>query len=221
MRKEIKYLLKFVKQKEHVETLLNGILYMRPAAYYHKGESGKYGQNDIREAAVSNELQVYKHSHCPIYCMTAVAEADIDNGQFIIPEKCIQDFECENGYVVIFKFDVFAERLKTLLSEGYCVCGGLVDYHIITFDEMGQLMGDDSPKNLFIKHPYFSYQKEFRIVVCKELYKINEPIREHKEYRFPDDLWDISTCRHIPELHQKGQYILPLPQNEKDFKQLN
>ena len=211
MRAEIKYLLKFVKQKEHAEALLSGTLYMRPASYYHKGESGKFGQNDIREAAVSNEFQVYKHNRCPIYCMTAVAEDDIVSGQFIIPEKCIQDFDCENGYVVIFKFDVFEERLKTLLSEGYCVCGGLVNYHIITFDEMGQLMGDDSPKNLFIKHPYFSYQKEFRIVVCKELYKINEPAIEFKEYRFPDDLRDIAACIHIPKLHQNGQHILSLP----------
>ncbi len=211
METAIKYLLKFVKDKKYAEQLLDGTLYMRPADYYHKEEKGKIGQNDIREAAVSSMIQVYKHGHCPIYCMTAVREDDIVDGQYIISEKCIQDFECETGYIVILKFDIFEERLRTLLSEGYCVCGGLVDYHIITFDEMGKLMGDDSPKNLFIKHPYFSYQKEFRIVVCKELYNLNEPMIDHKKYFFPSSLRDFAIYRSIPELYHNGQHVLPLP----------
>ena len=211
METAIKYLLKFVKDKKYAEQLLDGTLYMRPADYYHKEEKGKIGQNDIREAAVSSMIQVYKHGHCPIYCMTAVREDDIVDGQYIISEKCIQDFECETGYIVILKFDIFEERLRTLLSEGYCVCGGLVDYHIITFDEMGKLMGDDSPKNLFIKHPYFSYQKEFRIVVCKELYNLNEPMIDHKKYIFPSSLRDFAIYRSIPELYHNGQHVLPLP----------
>ena len=211
METEIKYLLKLVKRKKYADQLLHGTLYMRPADYYHKEENGKIGQNDIREAAVSSKIQVYKHGHCPIYCMTAIKEDDIVNGQYIVSEKCIRDFDCENGYIVILKFDVFAERLKTLLSEGYCVCGNLVNYHVITWDEMVELMGDNSPKNLFIKPPYFSYQNEFRIVVCKELYKINEPMIDHKEYFFPSSLRDFAVCRSIPDLYHNGQYILPLP----------
>ena len=58
----IKYLLKFVKEKEHARTLLDGALFMRPACYYHRLE---LGQGDTREAALSHKSCIFRHCTVP------------------------------------------------------------------------------------------------------------------------------------------------------------
>lgn len=206
----IQYLLKFVARKEYAEMLLDGYFFMRPAEYYHRGEVSKLGQNDIMEAAVSHQLRIYKHGRCPIFCMSMIQDTDIEQGKVTISEQCIEDFHCEDGYLVIINFEEFEKKLHTLYSEGYCVCGGPVNYRNITLEEMCKLMGDNSPKNLFIKHPLLAYQREFRIVVCKELYKINEPAIDEKVYCIPSNLRSIASYVKISSLIQNGRHILQL-----------
>lgn len=203
----IKYLLKFVSEQVHAEALLNGKLFMRPACYYHKIEMG---QGDIYEAALSHEMCIYKHSRVPIFCTYAVDGKEIIDGSFTVSERCIADFKCENGYVVILDFQKFEQALSTLLSGGYEVDGGLVNYHKLTFEDMGELIGDNTPKNLFVKHPYFFYQKEFRIVVCREVYTLeNRPV-DSIVYQFPHDLKNIAVCKKVNEFKQDDHYLFQL-----------
>lgn len=203
----IKYLLKFVSQEDYAEKLVKGTFFMRPASYFHALEKG---QGDISESAISHYMCVYKHSHVPIYCMYSVMDTDIMENKVTISERCIKDFKCADGYVVIIDFPLFEEKLKTFQSEGYEVCGGLVNYHFLTWDDTVKLMNDNTPRNVFIKHPDFAYQKEFRIVVCHELYKPGQPTIDAKEYHLSSDLKDIAIMQKVPEPQQDGNYILSL-----------
>lgn len=201
----IKYLFKFVSERAHADFLLDGNLFMRPACYYHKIEAG---QGDLGEAAISHDICVYKHSHVPIYCAYAVDELDIIGGTVAVSERCVKDFNCENGYVVIIDFQKFDQALTTLLSHGYEVDVGLVNYHKLTFEDTGELLCDNTPKNLFVKRPSFSYQKEFRIVVCREVYKVGEPPIDHITYCFPHNLRDMAVCKEVAQFERKGDYFL-------------
>lgn len=160
----VKYLLKFVREKEHAEALCAGELFMRPACYYHHLEQG---QGDLRETAISHSQCIYKKCTVPIYCMYAVEDSDISNGTALLSAECIRDFKCEDGYVAVVDFHEFETNLRTLNSNGYEVVGGLVNYHCLSQSDTQKLLVDNSTRNLFMKHPVFSYQKEFRIVVNK------------------------------------------------------
>ena len=162
----IKFLLKFVREEGHAKALLDGQLFMRPACYYRTLEQG---QGDLREAAISHDVCVYKHSTMPIYCMYAVEEDEINNNCILISAKCIHDFKCEHGYAAIIEYPEFENKLKTLNSNGYEVDAGPVSYHRLSLSDTKELLTDNTVKNLFVKHPVFSYQKEFRVVVAKQL----------------------------------------------------
>lgn len=177
----IKYLLKFVNQEAHAKTLLAGQLFMRPAGYYHALEQG---QGDLREAAISHNVCIYKHAMVPIYCMYAISDTDINTNRILISQKCIHDFKCENGYIVIIEFSEFENKLRTLNSNGYEVDAGLVKYRILSLSDTQELLIDNTVKNLFVKHPAFSYQKEFRVIVAKQLYKPGDPPVDNITYRF-------------------------------------
>ena len=182
----IKYLLKFVKEEDHAKDLLAGQLFMRPARYYRTLEQG---QGDLSEAAISHISCIYRNGTLPIYCMYAVCENDIRNNCISISEKCIHDFKCKHGYVVITEFSEFENKLKTLNSNGYEVDFGLVNYRYLSISDTKKLLTDTTVNNLFIKHPAFSYQKEFRVVVAKQVYKLGDPKSEcpamqHITYQF-------------------------------------
>ena len=203
----IKYLLKFVAEKNHAEVLLNGTLFMRPASYYWHLEQG---QGDINETAIIPFARIYKHSRLPIYCMYSVMDTDIVDNTITVSGRCIKDFKCEDGYVVIIDYPQFAKRLKTLKSWGFEVQGKLVYYHVLTNADTTMLLNDNTPRNVFIKHPYFAYQKEYRITVCHEIYKLGQLKLDHKEYEFSTNIRDIAYVQKVPRPKADGKYILSL-----------
>ncbi len=187
--REIRYLIKFVSKLQYAEDLINGKLYMRPASYYHHLE---LGQGDIREAALSGELAIYKNSTIPIYCLYSVLQEEIINGAICVSKRVIHDFGCEHGYAVILDYQKFEPLLSHVKTNGYQLDAGLVNYHRITHADFGTLFTDKTLLNLFVKHPYFSYQREFRIVIAKQVYRYNEPPIDHTEYWFEGDLKSLS-----------------------------
>ncbi len=213
---KIEFLLKLVSQREHAEMLLNGTLFMRPAVYYHKQEDKQCGQNDIGEAAVIPGVQMYKHERCPIYCMSIVTDADIEENRFVISTRCIEDFNCKTGYAVLIRYKEFAKRLPTLLCGNYTLDARPVKYQTITQGEMSKFIADDSLDNLFIKHPFFSYQKEYRIAIAQQLYKPYEKVVEKKCFDFQSDLRDIAKCYSIPSLLDNGKYYLHIEESRGD-----
>ena len=78
--------------------------------------------------------------------------------------------------------------LSQVKTGGHELDAGIVTYHSLTLENMAGLLNDKTPQNLFIKRPYFSYQKEYRIVVCEQLYKENEKPIYEKAYWFENPL---------------------------------
>lgn len=177
--KMIKYLAKFVTLREHAELLQHGKLFMRPASYYHRLE---LGQGDLREAAIFEDVCIYKHSRLPIYCLYTIYDSDIKDGLCEISGRCVKDFHCENGYVVLLDIDRFGQVFHSLQTDGYAFSARNVQYKIKTPELIYNLFCNSSVDNLFIKHPFFNYQQEFRLVVEKEVYPFGEPMIDHIEY---------------------------------------
>ena len=143
--------------------------------------------------------------------MYAIDDSDIKNGIISFSERCIRDFSDENGYLVLLDFTLFERMLATIQTNGYELDAGKVSYRIITPEDSSVLFNSDGPRNLFIKHPYFSYQKEFRIVITKQAYKYGEPMIDHVKYHFPSSLENIATIVGISELEKKFEnYVLDI-----------
>lgn len=199
----IKYLLKFVTKLEYAEALVAGQLYMRPASYFHRLELGR---GDIREGGVIPNLCVYRNTQWPIYCFYAVEDSEVaPNGVVSISERCIQDFGCSEGYVVVLQYEELEKRLRTANTNGYGMIGGLVCYHRITHEDIPRLFTDKNALNLRVKDPYFAHQKEYRLIVTEA---VPEGV-ESKTYSFPSDLADIARIVKVSELQKmEDRYLL-------------
>ncbi len=201
----LKYFIKFVSKHEHAQMLLQGNLFMRPASYYH---GLKLGQGDSREGTLSNSAMIRMNTQYAIYCLYSVYENDIDNGYIRIDTKCIKDFCGGNGYAVIIDCERFESFLPTLDTAGYRLCSGEVQYHIIRSDEFITLANNKNALNLFVKHPAFAYQKEYRLIVFETL-----PLKcDHKIYSFNRPIRNIAKDINISSLDSvDDNYLIPLP----------
>lgn len=209
---DIKYLIKFVSKKNYAEDLVAGKLFMRPASYYHILEQRMgAGQGDLGEAGIVDGICIYKHSHVPIYCLYAVMKNDIIENEILISERCIDDFHCQDGYAVLIDYKKWEPMLSKINTEGYELDAGLVSYHKLSAEDTMALLNDNTPRNLFIKRPFFSYQKEYRIVICNQVYKDNESPINEKTYWFSEPLDESAKIISIPSLTQiNGNYVIKL-----------
>lgn len=204
MSDDIDYLIKFCSKEAYADDLLNGKLFMNAAGYYRSLE---LGQGDPMESAISSHSQIFTNSGRPIYCMYTVKESDILDGEALISEQVINDFGCANGWAVIIDYAAFVERLKTLDTGERPLAHNPVRYGYISDGLMNDLMTKRDCRNLFIKNPYFSHQKEYRIVVGANLPRrfCKKPLNgvmvnwedtkqpfENVTYSFPKDIRDIA-----------------------------
>ena len=210
-----KYLLKFVSEELHAKTLTNGKLFMRPASYYHSLE---LGQGDIREGALSHNKMIYMNNHFPIYCLYSVEESEIENGFIKVLKKCIDDFHCQNGYAVVLDYEKFVSVLPTLNTYGYKMNAGEVQYHVIRNNEFAILVNNKNGLNLFIKHPFYVHQKEYRLVVFESLPKECD----HKEYSFESSIESITNVVKISSCDLRDEiFMIPIKRkNEAEDKVL-
>lgn len=189
-----RYLIKFVSQLSHAEDLRSGKLFMRPASYYHDLE---LGQGDVTEGAISHEVAIYQNGQWAIYCMYTVKDNDIDSdGNIHISNRVIDDFTNCDGYAVIVNRDKFEERLPTVRTNGYALQAGEINYHYITFEDMGTMLTTNRPLNLAIKHPHFKYQNEYRIIISHAVPHGQKSI----DYYFPADLCNCSCVVPIAKM---------------------
>ncbi len=204
----IKYLIKFVSCEEYAQKLINGEMFMRPASYYHKLG---VGQGDPSEAGVLDGLAMYMNLNLPIYCLYCVYDDDILGGNIIISKRIIEDFKCEDGFLVLLEYEEFEKRLSTVKTNGYQLDAGRVGYAYKKFDGLVDMLNDKSGKSLFIKNPYFSYQKEFRIVIAKQVDIIDNHPSDSVTYSFETSLKDLAKMIKISDLVFDGDnYILKL-----------
>lgn len=186
-----RYLIKFVSQLSHAEDLRSGKLFMRPASYYRDLERGqRIGQKDPFESAMSHQVAIYKNPRWAIYCMYTVKDERIDvRGNIHIPKQIIEDFSGTQGYAVVLDRDKFEKQLSTVKTNGYMLQAGQVNYHYITMEGTKQLLSSDEINPLALKHPYFSYQNEYRIIIANSVPDRQENI----DYYFQSDLRDCSS----------------------------
>ncbi len=147
---------------------------MHTARYYHALEL-KYGpgQGDIREGTIFPNTAVYCNTEMPIYCMYMIKDSDILKGHVIIDRKVVDAFGCQNGYMVIMPFEAIAKALTKLDTNNSGLVGYEVWYGIPTQRDIEKLFNSKEALNLAVKHPFFSYQKEYRLIVLKN-YTMNE-----------------------------------------------
>lgn len=195
---EIKYLVKFIQERQHAENLATkGELHCNIPKYYcYLFETTKnLGQADPWEASFLRV--VHKNSHLPIYCMTAIFDSDsysdiveTDNKKYIcFQEKLIHTF-CPHKpfYAVFFDFEPFFKIVKNDRSNGVQWAQGLVKYEDLSIKEQSSFLTDRTARNLFSKHTCFCYQKEFRVCAQKELDQTAiKTIGDHKEMVYEKD----------------------------------
>ena len=212
--KDIKYLIKFVSKIEYAEQLVSGQLFMRPVSYFHKLEKENgVGQGDLREASILNGVCAYMHTHIPVYCLYTVMGNDItEENTILISQQVIDDFHCKNGYAVLIDFPKFEKSIAGIKSNNYEVLADMVKYTKLTASiSKGLLKDSNNTKNIFIKDPFFSYQKEFRIVVCQQVYTDEEKPIYEKIYDFEPSLHECSKVFSISTLMQvDDNYVINL-----------
>lgn len=222
----IKYLIKFVSKQKYATDLLDGKLFMHCARYYHMLED-KYGpgQGDLREASIIPGIAMYKNINLPIFCLYAVDSDDVSAGRAVIDKRIIEDFGCEESFLVLIEYKAFAAALHHCETNGYQLEAGLVSYGTPTEELTVKLFEPDEIGNLFIKHPYFRYQKEYRVVVCKTIdekmkrcnidgqeMSVIAPEDMTASYRIPGGLRGFAVCYDISKLEQaEDKLFVPIP----------
>lgn len=226
----IKYLLKFTSEESHAIDLLNGKLFMRPACYYWDLEKG---QGDLREGAVSPIGQIYKNPNYAIFCFSYVEDTDIKDGKVEIDKKLVDDC-AKNGFVTIIDFKKYEQIIDKYNFLGCQLLGEKVQYTKFSIYDTPKLIDNDNNLQLFIKHPSFSYQKEFRFVVPYKIENIfiekeynGTKYKEQTDYgkqvffmKENGNLYEFSKIIKIKDLETNdiGNYILTIPSELKYIK---
>ena len=220
----IKYLIKFVSKRDYAESLLDGNLFMHTAHYYHELEK-KYGpgQGDLREGNVIPGIAIYKDADLPLFCLYAVTT--VQDGFISINQEIVRDFKCESGFAVVMDYDCFNNSIPQIETGGYAIRAGLISYGIPTEKLITQFFTDNNADALFVKHPYFKKQQEYRVVVFKSIPRVFiRDIATGKETTEPDTSRMSITysipggLRHCSELFElstitvsDGFYLIPAP----------
>ncbi len=191
------------KSQKKLQQLINGEFFMRPASYYHHLENG---QGDQAEGALIHSVAIYKNTQYAIYCLYAVDNKDIDaDGSIYIPKKCIEDFHCENGFGVIIDYEKFEKLLPLIQTEGYQLWAGRVCYRKLIYEDMPDMMDMESLDNLFTKRPYFAYQREYRIVIPKNVPEEKDSVYYKSEFTL-DSIANIVSISSLNECN--GKFII-------------
>lgn len=212
----LRYLLKFVSKEAYADDLLNGKLFMHCAKYYHDLEK-KYGpgQGDLREGSLFPNAAIYRNIYFPIYCMYLIKDEDISDGKVIIDKRVIEDFDCQQGFMVIILFNSFERVLPTADTGGYAMNGAEVWYGVPTQEDIVKMLNSEDALNLIVKHPYFRYQKEYRLIVYKNIYEDNFPtcLQDERTYTccLASPITDFAKKEPISSLKETDEgYILNL-----------
>lgn len=155
----------------------------------------------------------------PIYCMTAIKSDNIADSNILINKRIIKDFKCDDGFLVLIDFKSFLSCLKFLETNNNPYHHQPIVYGTPSFELSAKWLCENSLDNLFVKHPFFSYQQEYRIIVFEPLHpRIEKEIHDgismdvaYYAYRIPKGLQDISKIYQINTLQVKNDYLyIPL-----------
>ena len=214
---QIRYLAKFVSKYDYVQTFIdNGTLYANPASYFVY--SDRAGQGDIREGALSHKHMIYKNYNLPLYCMMALYDNNFKDGKLLIDKRIIKDFNCENGFLILINPQPFIETFANYFNKrDIGITFGTVNYYYFKNEPkmFAKYANDKTNSHFFIKTPNYSYQQEYRIVICDpcspcEYVKLKElgitvPTGnyEHKEYKICNNMHSFSKVIPIKSSRSK------------------
>ena len=182
MKDKIIALAKFISNgdangKSYADILLDGDIYMRSASHFVHQEyiQQEKGQGDQAEGIALGIM------HCginrPIYCLYTIWNSDCtgqQNKNTVISSRIIEEFcQGESGYIVLIDYPKLVERIQTVGLGGYAVLCQPVIYGQLSIEEQMKLLTKAPEKFLLFKSPFFSYQKEFRIISYHSLPLLN------------------------------------------------
>lgn len=88
---DIVYLLKFASKEVYINDLMDRLLYLNTAGYYH-GLPGEQG--DPLEASLSYGIGIQANWLLPICCTFTVQESDIVDNAVVITRRMNDEFRC-------------------------------------------------------------------------------------------------------------------------------
>lgn len=158
---QLRYFIKFVSCEAYANDLMDGKLFMNAAGYFWNLEAGR---GDVREAAISDGSAMYMNADKPIYCMYVVADADVVDGSIMIEGRLIDEFCNHDGWLVVIDAQDFLAAIRPLERDGTIEGKGPVMYRSLHACDREWFFQTRSPMNLFVKHPRFAYQREYRLL---------------------------------------------------------
>ena len=192
MNNNIKYLIKFVTNEEHAQALQNGNLFMRPIVSYIKMYYDEYFKShpaydditfneyaktysgcigDLREGTVIPNVRMLTNIDLPVFSMTLIYDSQTatnEHEQFIFLNKHLIDNLIDSNYThcLIIKYSEFKQNIDKINSSEINLAMNSVIYdNSITTESMNARFGFKCANSIFYKHPDFSYQSEFRLVL--------------------------------------------------------
>lgn len=112
---------------------------------------------------------VYKGRRRPVWCCTGIDESDIVDGQFKISNKVLKDFFQErttNARAILIDCDSFMKLIFDNPDE-YTMAYGYVGYNDLHKNYANLSDSGVWCDSIFIKKIELSYQKEFRVAICR------------------------------------------------------
>ena len=168
---DIRYLIRFFDEEYKVKYLFDNGLFMNAASTYHRIEKDSL-KWDYSEGAFCDCSAAYKNSDRPIWCCSAAFEENIIDNHIVMDSKILDDFNCRNGYAVIFNTSKFLKAIEENPNNLYASSYGLIKY--VKRNPEKILMNNHFASSLFIKHPRFKHQQEFRYCIDYSCEKIFE-----------------------------------------------
>lgn len=160
--------------------LVDGKLFCRPVRYFRKLEIGR---GDQGEGTVFPGICIYTHNDNLVYCMFDTG--NLNNNYVLIPKQNIADFSIK--FIVVIDYDAFDNALYgNFKNNEFEVIAGNVQYGTPSKELQNEIFCNNSIDNIFIKRPYFAYQKEYRVYCAQsvkdkdfKVLELNIDIREH------------------------------------------
>lgn len=209
---DIRYLIRFFDEEYKVKYLFDNGLFMNAASTYHRIEKDSL-KWDYSEGAVC-DCSAYKNSDRPIWCCSAAFEENIIDNHIVMDTQILDDFNCRNGYAVIFNTSKFLKAIEENPNNLHASSYGLIKYGKRNPGKI--LMNNHFASALFIKHPVFKHQQEFRYCIdynCEKIFEkdINNVFKLGKEQDilvgYKPFIYKLDNIEHFSQVLSSKEFI--------------
>ena len=223
MNSKYSLLVKFAKDKEHLEEMQKGMLYCNSIKYFTELEDGKlrgdayeavtelrYIENRTLQLKPANDLNSnwktlnvmnaqfkkhFSHPHGNLFCLSSVSlKPTVEPTTFRFDER----FKLFGNYVLLIMHQpIFEKRFKKALKKAKIKCCGKKIEYLNLKNYTGE-------KTLFQKDIEYSWQEEFRLYFERDSSEI-----------FTFSMGSIKDISEIYDLNQQKEFLISLPDPNK------